>query len=184
MTLTEWVAITGAVTGIAGMVLGIVSTIDMLQKKRVSLRVVPKVAFTNPAGIALTTHLEPSTGIRMTGGRTPDRLAVEIVNLSAFPVTISEVGFGRPDRHRLAFIVPEVSPGYTWPPVVEPRRAVIVYQRVVAINVTSLPGNLYVETECGAVKKARSAALDWFVTDFNGRSKDNAAKTAMPTGAT
>jgi hypothetical protein len=165
MRLTDWIAITGLVTGVTGMVLGIVSTVDMLQKKRVSLRVIPKMGHKQGNGMIVTTSNDLDTTGGLMFGKPPNYLAVEIVNLSAFPVTISDVGFGKPNKERLAFIVPEVSLGYTWPAVIESRRAVTVYQSLdkFVVSRQHLARNIYVETECGAVRKGRSAALNWFV---------------------
>ncbi len=174
MTQTYWIAIIGAVTGVAGLVLGIISAVDLLQKNRVRLRVVPKLAWTNQNGLAFQTALHPKTGDSVTRGRDPDRLAIEIVNLSAFPVTISEVGFGRPDsHHRPVLVVPEVSLGCTWPAVLESRRAVTVYQKLTGLShkITTLPRRVYVETECGSVKYGRSAAIDWLVGQWEERKK-------------
>jgi hypothetical protein len=171
MEITSVTAIVGLMTGVAGMVLGILSTIDRVQKNRVRLKVVPKVASTHSNNIVVETRLDPSLGTWFARGREPDRLAIEIVNLSAFPVTISQVGFGSPDVGDPTLFVPEVSPGYTWPPVVESRRAVTIYHRLNPqfFRLAPLPNNVFVQTECGAVRKARSAALDWLVRHASDR---------------
>ena len=93
VTLTT--AITGAACGVVGAVLGIINTWSLASRNRLRLRVRPYFAVVqrmrngNYVGIA-----------RHFGEPFPDdvapHLCVEVVNLSSFPVTISEVGFGDP----------------------------------------------------------------------------------------
>lgn len=166
MNITDWLAITGTITGVAGSVMGVVATIDMLRKNRVRLRVVPKLGWHYPNGLVISTVNDPSRSpARLTQGKLPNRFVVEVVNLSAFPITVSEVGFGRRERKsRVSFVQPDVSPGYEWPAVVEPRRSVTIAQ---PIDRTSddpkIMYPMFVKTECGATKFAWSNALAWYV---------------------
>jgi len=164
MDLIAWAALIGCVTGMVGMVLGIITAVDMLWKNRVRLRVVPELTWSNSKGLGFTSARRPGTGSELTRGRFPDRLAIEVVNLSAFAVTISDAGLGDPNGpERLTFIVPETSPGFGWPASVEPHRALTIYQRLDGASATikQLPRIVYVSTECGVVKFGRSPALDW-----------------------
>lgn len=139
-------AITLAIA-ILGAVLGILNTWNSINDRRVRLRVVPKW----------------SIGPNFQG------LAIEVVNLSAFPVTISEIGFtiGR-SRSGL------------------PRRAPITSQKI--LNGTVLPIRLdrhhsfsaiflsqglsehdirkaYALTSSGVIRKGESPALKQFIRE-------------------
>ena len=158
MTLTEWGALTGVVTGVTGTALGVISAINMLSRNCVKLRVIPKAAWKLANGLVISTHRRPRAELGP-----PNRLAIEIINLSAFPVTISEVGLGCPEPvsgDRPVLFLPELSPGFAWPPVLESRRSVTVYSRLPQPNVRPFERRVYVETECGKVKYGRSEALD------------------------
>ena len=128
MTPTDCVAIIGAVTGIAGTVLGVIAVYDLLNKNRVKLRVIPKLAWVDHRGMAWTADRPAPAGHNPTGDDPPNRLAIEVVNLSAFAVTISQVGLGRVDAaKRGVFVVPELSLGKTWPVRLESREAVTAF---------------------------------------------------------
>lgn len=87
MTLTEWGVLTGVITGVTGTALGIISAVNMLSRNCVKLRVIPKVAWKSANGFVISTDRHPRAKLGA-----PNRLAVKIINLSTFPVTISEVG--------------------------------------------------------------------------------------------
>ena len=85
-----------------GAALGVLNTWNSVNQSRVRLRVRPSHAISNPDGT--------------------NKFCVDVLNLSAFPVTIAEVGFfiaGRSvrKRQRLAIIQPELLDGNLGPVV-------------------------------------------------------------------
>lgn len=178
MGATDWIAIIGAVTGIVGTVLGVVATYDLLSKNRVKLRVVPKVGWVNRRGAALTAEKPAAPEHDPTGGAPPNRLAVEVVNLSAFAVTISEVGFGRIEAPTRLVPVPELADGETWPVRLESREAMTAYFRL-PIQPTerkALADRLaYAQTDCGVVKHGTSPMFSQFVDGLSSQEANGNA---------
>jgi hypothetical protein len=84
----------------------------------------------------------------------PRRWCVEVVNLSTFAVTVSEVGFGR-SRGLRELIVPADVPGGTSLPIrLEPREAATVYAGVGVDpdpQIVRRP-SAYAETDCGVLR--------------------------------
>jgi len=103
--------ITGVTLGIAllGAVLGVINTCHQINKDRVRLRVVPKIMRLIQAG-------------QVSG----PQLCIEVINLSAFAVTISGVGF-RARGHYLALVHPILLDEGAWPRRLEPRQSVTAF---------------------------------------------------------
>jgi hypothetical protein len=134
-------AITLAIA-VLGAVLGIVNTWQVFDASRVKLKVLPKHAI--PVGGA-----DPSL-----------RFCVAVTNLSAFPLTVNEVGvMFRGTDERGVFVHPVLLDGGPWPRRLESRSTVTVYG--------ARPGPIrghpivcaYAETDCGNRKCGTSAAL-------------------------
>jgi len=156
-------AIAGAITGVLGAVLGMINTWHQLNTSRVKLKVVPKMAFGQNAGWVGDRPNELYT--RLVQSRTPARLCVEVVNLSAFPVTIRDVGFGRTSAIRHTLINADLSAEKTWPPRLESREAVTVYAPVgedLNLNIMQKPV-AYVKTDCGITRYGSSPILKEYV---------------------
>jgi hypothetical protein len=66
-----------------GAVLGIINTVTSLNQRRVKLRVIPKIGVRDESGVFLHRRELLPNGAP----------AIEVINLSAFPVTIAEAGF-------------------------------------------------------------------------------------------
>lgn len=145
------------------MVLGIITTIDMLTKNQVRLRVRPRLAWMTSSGMTLVRDSPVPIDHRLTNGAPPTHLAIEIVNLSGFPVTVSDVGLGKyRSGTRCSFTVPLRSDGYGWPAVIESRRALSVYQEMDQFRTAqAIPKVAYVKTQCDEVRYGRSDALEW-----------------------
>jgi hypothetical protein len=146
MTTTELVTLPLAVLGA---VLGVINTWRGLDRDRVKLRVVPKIA------LAATPGLDPRP-----------RLCIEVTNLSTFAVTISEVGFlQRGTDHRMALVQPILPDGGPFPRRLEARSGFTAYfapgaeAREGFANVTKA----YARTECGEWRHGKSKALSAFV---------------------
>lgn len=127
-----------------GAVLGIINTWHALDQRRVRLRVVPKIA-------------HPFVG----GDFGAPMGCIEVVNLSAFPVSISEIGFtidGDPRKHkRLAILEPLTSDRKPITRTLEPRHGVTGY-----FDLNRMEAGIhkaYACTECGEVAYGSTPAL-------------------------
>lgn len=139
MTVVE--AITLAIA-VLGAVLGLMNTWRALDESRVKLKVLPGHAI--PVGSA-----DPRLNFY-----------IGVTNLSAFPVTISEVGvFYSGTTQRGVFIDPVLADHGPWPRRLEPRSSISVYGQAPE----SLPGArikcVYARTDCGVTKRGNSPAL-------------------------
>lgn len=74
--VTQIAAISGVGIGLVGAVLGFINTWHQLSKDAVRLKVTPASAHT----------------LWRDGSVSPEKLSIEVVNLSTFPVTVKEVG--------------------------------------------------------------------------------------------
>jgi hypothetical protein len=131
-----------------GTVLGCINTCDLLNKRRVRLRVVPRSAIPDQGGVWTnsTQHIP--------GGA----VCIEVTNLSSFPVTIDEVGYTLPSRRRATIIKPILLDSKGWPRRLEPRDSVTVYG-----DVADIPRNIgkaFARTACGVTRFGNSPALD------------------------
>jgi hypothetical protein len=128
-----------------GAVLGIMNTWNAMNDRRVRLRVKPAHAFTVPQG----DHM----------------FSIEVVNLSTFALTISDVGFSIDDQgvdsgRRIAITAPIIIDGKPWPRRLEARESVSIYFD---------PGDIirhgaridaaYARTACGETKYGTSPAV-------------------------
>ena len=104
---------TGITLGIAllGAVLGIINTWHQINKNRVKLRVVPKI-------------------VQLLQGQDISKktLCIEVVNLSTFSLTISNVGFMKQrGEGSLILLRPILPDGKPWPRRLEPRGTVTAF---------------------------------------------------------
>jgi hypothetical protein len=146
--LRDFLTIGCAVLG-AG--LGIINTVTSLNQRRVKLRVIPKTAAGIGGGVfSHTTELLPNS--------VP---AIEVINLSAFPVTIAEAGFTLTGSKARVVCPPQsVIDHKPWPRRLEARESVTVYFPPYAF-----PSNLYLayaETDCQERRFGNSPALKKF----------------------
>lgn len=138
MNLTETITLSVAVLG-AG--LGILNTWNSISERKVKLRVIPKQAF----------------------GQGWLGVSIEIINLSAFPVTVQEVGFligrGRGPFPRRAPILDGMALGsVTMPCRIGSREAVTIVVEISRLDGLSL-GKAYALTSSGELIKGDSAAM-------------------------
>ena len=140
MDIFETVTFAIAVLGAA---LGVINTWVGLSKERVKLSVTPKHAI--PVGGA------------------PDHLqfCVEVVNLSAFPVTIYEIGiFYGGTNNRSVIPNPVTSDSGPFPRRLEPRSAVTLYsERPRSVIDGNKMKYAFAKTDCGVVQKGNSPAF-------------------------
>ncbi|WP_146149958.1 hypothetical protein [Caballeronia novacaledonica] len=135
-------------TGVAllGAALGVMNTWNTISQRRVRLRVRPAVAFAVPQG-------HPS-------------FSIEVLNLSSFAVTVSEVGFtlmddGQRRGKRITVTDPQVFDGRPWPRRLEAREAVSVYFAIQPVLQHSKSlRKAYARTACGEHIQGDSPVLD------------------------
>ena len=145
------------VLGTMGTVTGCLALWHELNQSKVKLRVIPKVV--RPGGINYVM-------IDSEHGDYGDQLCIEVINLSAFAVTLSDVGFmvsvsPVPNCKRLTFIQAPTSMGKTLPVRLEPHEAVTCYSRPDAVHPVGMASvvKAYAETECLARAYGTSPAL-------------------------
>jgi hypothetical protein len=127
---------------VLGAVLGIINTWHGLDKSRLKLKVTPKHAI--PVG-----GIDPRL-----------QFCIEVTNLSAFAVTIDDVGvFYSGTNKRGSVVTPFLIDGGSWPRRLEPRSSVTVYSQ----QPTSVPGykitKAYATTQCGYTRTGTTPAL-------------------------
>ena len=144
-------AILGAVCGVLGAVLGIINTHHQISTTLVKLRIAPKVAKAFRGDTMLTIDRPSSRTAEFMGDPATCCLCIEISNLSAFPVTISEVGFGNPnDSERRVMLKPRLSSEKEIPVRLESRESVTAYGQTGDLALDQGP-RAYVVTDCGNV---------------------------------
>ena len=136
-------AIVGAVCGVSGAILGIINTWHQLSKNKVRLKVTPSHAI--PVGSLANYNIN---------------FGIEVVNLSDFPVTISDVGFLLQNKQRATLsTVDSFEQPQNLPVRLEPRTT---YNNYFNINQARLPKEVecaYVTTQCGKLITGTSGAL-------------------------
>src|SRR5215469_11750339 len=152
--LKDGVTLAVAVLG-AG--LGIINTWHALNQRRVKLKVTPKYAFFQPDGV-----LQSVRPIGRNGPTDAEMGCIEVVNLSAFPVGLGEMGFtvaGDPRKHARLFIgQPDTVDGKTFFRRLEPRETVTGYFDLKMLRPDIKKA--YVVTDCGEVEYGTSPALE------------------------
>jgi hypothetical protein len=125
-----------------GAVLGIMNTWNSISQRRVRLRIRPAHAIGAPDG----RHM----------------FAIEVINLSTFAVTISDVGLCtrrgiKGPRHAVG--LPLIIDGKPWPRRLEPREAVSAYFDHYSISDRQGIRKAYARTSCEEVAYGSSPAL-------------------------
>jgi len=141
--------------GALGFALAVFSLCWQLYKGRVRLRVVPQTVLVQPHYV-ITRKDGPSFPSSV-----PPRLCVEVVNLSAFAVTVCEVGIKRKKRGTKRCLLKPVPPGDMLPKRLEPRQAMTVYahEGIQADQSIATKAYAYARTECGYWKFGTSPAF-------------------------
>jgi hypothetical protein len=111
---TAVAAIVGVITGSVGTTLGIWNLVQNLLQRRVRLKVIPKSTAIRGSGFLSSNRELQSDGFA----------CIEVTNLSAFPVTIAEVGFTLDGEDGRAVVVPD--PVTLLPKRLEPRESIDV----------------------------------------------------------
>jgi hypothetical protein len=148
--------VAGAITlaiAVLGAVLGVMNLLHERSQSKVKLRVVPKLA-------AVVDERGTIQRTKSASGPVDGIPCIEVINLSAFAVTVSEVGFTVKGnkKQRFATPMPELIDEKPWPRRLDSRESVSTY--------LSLPQQLagridkaYAVTECGHKAYGSSPAL-------------------------
>jgi hypothetical protein len=141
--ITLITAIIGATCGLLGAVLGIINTCQQLSNKKVRLKVLPQLAI--PCGAI------SNAGINF---------MIEVINLSNFPVTISNVGLLLIDRRQIVLNAHGCyeQPG-NLPLRLEPRTSYGIYFNIDQKTLLAQVKSAYVKTQCGKLITGTSGAL-------------------------
>ncbi len=126
--VTSVIAVGSFLLGAVGTTLGIVNFLRDIARSRVRLRVIPKLSFSVDGGLLSFTTSKHLAGRISLGDQ--NYLGIEVVNLSAFPVTIEEIGFCDKDprkSERSVIRVPLLPNGESWPVRLEPRASFTGY---------------------------------------------------------
>src|ERR1051326_1701245 len=137
--VTLFQALTLALAAV-GAVLGVINTLHGLDKSRVKLKVTPQHA------------------ISVGGADSRIEFCIEVINLSAFAVTVRDVGVLYHGTDALGSIAspPFLIDGGPWPRRLEPRSAVTLYSpRPQSWNGERVKC-AYAQTECGHMKTGNS----------------------------
>lgn len=139
------------ILALIGTILGVLNTLDHFLRKRVNLRV------------------RPGQGVCVGGvAHLGKILSIEAVNLSDFPLTISDVGFiQQKTNNRLCCINPITNSGQSLPIRLESRESVVFYQPKSNIEPSEFASvnAAYVSTACGMVLKGKSPAIKEFAKE-------------------
>jgi hypothetical protein len=154
--------LTIAMAGV-GAALGIINTLHQLSLNRVKLRIVPKSAKPVAGGAAI----HHSSGKHDSDAT----LCIEVINLSAFPVTIREVGYSvAGTKARKAVPLPALTDNKAWPRRLEQRESVTAY--VDFHDSADQIKKAYAITECGNVRYGTSPALEDFKRKARSEQKE------------
>lgn len=161
-TITAITAVVGAVCGIAGLVLGIINTLAEVQHGRVKLKVAPTWAFVPDMGEA-----------------SPFNFTVEVINLSEFPVVVTEVGFDCRGRGHLVPVgsaVHDYKHSTALPCRLEPHASCSQFYLLEKTAVENCPefkkvNRAYARTQCGARVTGTSPALRQIVRRISGNEE-------------
>lgn len=165
-----------------GAVLGVINTWHLLDRRRVVLHVRPKKSWKITNQMELSGDRPSDLQVELEAKDTPWRWAIEVTNRSAFPLSIAEVGFGRPSNKlgTCPIVSPEVSPGHEHPVRLEPRQSATFYARYREQPDASFYHFkcVYVRTDCGVTKYGSSQIL----REEMKRLMDQAAQTQAQGG--
>lgn len=127
---------------VLGAVLGLINTWHAVDKSRVKLRV------------------RPSHAIPFGGADERLKFAVEVTNLSAFPITISDVGvFFEGTNQRVLLADGVFSDNMRLPHRLESRSSFSVYSQIPYLKTRHRLKSAYATTQCGVTRTGTSPAL-------------------------
>ena len=153
-----------AAIAVLGVVLGVVNLWYSQQSRRVHLRVIPKLAF-DVENIRYTVSEWNKYAIRLHEAGNAKHWMVEVINLSAFGVTIDEVGFSdHTIAGNFAMVGPQISRNKKWPVRLRPHEKAIFYSTDGVLLPPAVWSNpcAYAKTDCGECIFGSSPVLAHF----------------------
>ena len=149
ITLTT--AIVGAVCGILGAVLGIINTWHQMRKNKIRLKIIPSHAI--PVGAIASANIN---------------FGIEVVNLSDFAVTITDVGFVLKNKSKATLLpVISIDQPKELPIRLEPRTSYKKYFSKSVVDTGEVRiKSAYANTECGETITGTSGALKQLVKEM------------------
>jgi hypothetical protein len=138
-----------------GAVLGTINTLHSLNQGRVKLRVIPKYAVPVIGGIYSSART-----VGDVGPKSNKMACIEVINLSAFPVSLAEIGFTTKDRRnhtKIAVPLPFTTDGKPIARRLESREAVTGYFEWKGLN--SSIDRAFAKTDCDEIRYGKSPAL-------------------------
>lgn len=147
-TITFVTAIVGAISGIAGAILGVINTWWQLRRNKVRLKIIPK-------------HIIPVGALR----NEPMNFGLEVINLSEFSVVIEDVGFLlKGGRHGTIATVQGIESNGSLPLRLEPRSS---YSKWFYADQETTDWRevrkAYARTQCGTEATGTSGALNQLI---------------------
>jgi len=88
------------------------------------------------------------------------RLSIEVLNLSAFPITVDEIGMTTKGKNRMVFTGAQTGDKRSLPLRIESREAVTLYTIPYLTTEFALAGNVFADTACGSRQLGRSPAIN------------------------
>jgi hypothetical protein len=157
--------ITAAIAG-AGLALSVFNTVQASMRNRVRFKVLPKSAVR-----VAQNAFERSLAVYPPGAM----FCIDVVNLSAFPITVDAVGFTRTGtKLRVACPLPVLLDDEGWPRRIEPHNSVTAY-----IDIGELPRDIskaYATTQSGVTRYGTSAALRDLRKALNKKAHEQSAR--------
>ena len=149
-----WYYIITAVLACIGAFLGIINTIYNIHQNRFKLKIIPS--------LSVKVYNKKVDKI--------ENLCIQIINLSNYPVTVSQVGFlltSGEYTHGM-IMAPITYDNKPWPRRLESREAVRVYygRGLKDINIVKEAKKIYVDTECGRRVYGRGPALQAYINNI------------------
>jgi hypothetical protein len=151
---------------LVGATLGVLNFWIERSRTKVRLKIIPKLCYLAGPDLWLAGSAPNSMHqAKLAAEGRRFRWAIEVINLSDFPVSISQVGFGNPkggpDGNRCIIVVPEVSNGQKLPVRLESRQSATFYS---AVGQGLLPNAIadpiaWVKTDCETVRVGTSPIL-------------------------
>lgn len=153
MDVKDWLT---AGTAITGAVLGVFNLWRQLSTERIKLRVSPSIVIeTSRNGVlaSSTVQVDPTSPPQAVS------LAIEVLNLSAFPVTIDEIGMTTAGNGRLSFFGAVTKDQASLPIRVESRDSITLYTKSYATTEFAKARQAFAETACGTRVLGESPAI-------------------------
>lgn len=141
MTNSETISIVSLAVGSVGAVLGVINTWNALERQRVKLVVRPAQSMLVPSGQPI--------------------LTVEVTNLSAFPITIAEIGF-RLRNGQKAITPGNLLNGKPLPQRMESRESVTAFFDLTDFDPRQIL-MAFASTKCGECEEGTSPSLEQLI---------------------